>query len=220
MPATLRGRPRLPSHRSQLQAGGGAQHGRGGGAGGGQTAESCAGGGTVKERGVQHGPPGSRGGAEAQLRGNRVRKDPLLSPRRAGLSLEGLACWRCSLGLSFPTVGSLGSSGALPWAGNPKLPRVCRQILVYCRQDQAPPGLESEALLSRPGGAGCQATPALLTPTPRPQAASPCRITQMLMLSVARSCPTPRPHGLQHARPAHPSPSPRVCPSSCPEFKC
>ena len=35
--------------------------------------------------------------------------------------------------------------------------------------------------------------------------------------SVTQSCPTLlRPHGLQHARPPCPSPSPEVCPSSCP----
>ena len=35
--------------------------------------------------------------------------------------------------------------------------------------------------------------------------------------SVAQSCLTLlQPHGLQHARPLCPSPSPRVCPSSCP----
>ena len=73
-------------------------------------------------------------------------------------------------------------------------------------------GLESEALLCRSGGARCQATPAL-----RPQAASSCRITQMLtLLSLALSYPTPGPQGLQHARTARPSPSPRVCPSSRP----
>ena len=33
---------------------------------------------------------------------------------------------------------------------------------------------------------------------------------------VAKSCPTLWPHGLQHGRPPCPSPSPRVCPSSCP----
>ena len=34
--------------------------------------------------------------------------------------------------------------------------------------------------------------------------------------SVAQSCPTLWPHGLQHTRPSCPSPSPNVCPSSCP----
>ena len=34
--------------------------------------------------------------------------------------------------------------------------------------------------------------------------------------SVAQSCPTPWPHGLQHARLPCPSPSPRVCSNSCP----
>ena len=34
--------------------------------------------------------------------------------------------------------------------------------------------------------------------------------------SVARSCPTLRPHGLQHARLPCPSPSPGVCSVSCP----
>ena len=34
--------------------------------------------------------------------------------------------------------------------------------------------------------------------------------------SVARSCPTLRPHGLQHARLPCPSPSPGVCSASCP----
>ena len=35
-------------------------------------------------------------------------------------------------------------------------------------------------------------------------------------ISVTHSCLTLRPHGLQHARPPCPSPSPEVCPSSCP----
>ena len=34
--------------------------------------------------------------------------------------------------------------------------------------------------------------------------------------SVAQSCPTLRPHGLQHTRPPCPSPTPRVYPNSCP----
>ena len=34
--------------------------------------------------------------------------------------------------------------------------------------------------------------------------------------SVAQSCPTLRPHELQHARPPCPSPSPRVYPNPCP----
>ena len=34
--------------------------------------------------------------------------------------------------------------------------------------------------------------------------------------SVATSCPTLRPHGLQHARPPCPSPTPRVYSNSCP----
>ena len=34
--------------------------------------------------------------------------------------------------------------------------------------------------------------------------------------SVIQSCPTLRPHGLQHARLPCPSPSPRVCSNSCP----
>ena len=34
--------------------------------------------------------------------------------------------------------------------------------------------------------------------------------------SVAKSCPTLRPHGLQHARPICPSLSPRVCSNLCP----
>ena len=34
--------------------------------------------------------------------------------------------------------------------------------------------------------------------------------------SVAWSCPTLRPHESQHARPAHPSPTPRVHSNSCP----
>ena len=33
---------------------------------------------------------------------------------------------------------------------------------------------------------------------------------------VAQSCPTLQPHGLQHTRPPCSSPSPKVCPSSCP----
>ena len=38
----------------------------------------------------------------------------------------------------------------------------------------------------------------------------------MLLLFSAQSCPTLGPHGLQHASPPCPSPSPEVCPSSCP----
>ena len=38
----------------------------------------------------------------------------------------------------------------------------------------------------------------------------------LLLLSVAKSCPTLWTHRLQHARFLCPSPSPRVCPSSCP----
>ena len=34
--------------------------------------------------------------------------------------------------------------------------------------------------------------------------------------SVTQSCPTLRLHGLQHARPPCPSPTPRVCSNSCP----
>ena len=34
--------------------------------------------------------------------------------------------------------------------------------------------------------------------------------------SVAQSCPTLQPHGLQHTRPPCPSPTPRVYPNSCP----
>ena len=34
--------------------------------------------------------------------------------------------------------------------------------------------------------------------------------------SVAQACPTLRPHGLQHARPPCPSPTPGVYPNSCP----
>ena len=34
--------------------------------------------------------------------------------------------------------------------------------------------------------------------------------------SVAHSCPTLQPHGLQHARPPWPSPAPRACSNSCP----
>ena len=34
--------------------------------------------------------------------------------------------------------------------------------------------------------------------------------------SVAQSCPTLRPHGLQHATPPCPSPTPRACSNSCP----
>ena len=33
--------------------------------------------------------------------------------------------------------------------------------------------------------------------------------------SVAQSCPTLRPHGLQHTRPPCPSPTPRACSNSC-----
>ena len=34
--------------------------------------------------------------------------------------------------------------------------------------------------------------------------------------SAAKSSDSSRPHGLQHSRPPCPSPSPEVCPSSCP----
>ena len=37
----------------------------------------------------------------------------------------------------------------------------------------------------------------------------------LLCCSVTQSCLTLQPHGLQHARPPCPSPSPEVCPSSC-----
>ena len=38
----------------------------------------------------------------------------------------------------------------------------------------------------------------------------------LLCCSVTQSCLTLQPHGLQHARPPCPSPSPEVCPRSCP----
>ena len=38
--------------------------------------------------------------------------------------------------------------------------------------------------------------------------------------SVAQLCPTLRPHGPQHTRPACPSPTPRVYPNSCPSSGC
>jgi len=41
-------------------------------------------------------------------------------------------------------------------------------------------------------------------------------IMEDLCCSVAQSCPTPRPHGLQHARLPCPSLPPRVCSNSCP----
>ena len=37
--------------------------------------------------------------------------------------------------------------------------------------------------------------------------------------SVAQSCPTLRPHGLQHARPPCPSPTPRIYSNSCPSSR-
>ena len=39
-------------------------------------------------------------------------------------------------------------------------------------------------------------------------------------ISVAQLCPTLRPHGLQHLRPACPSPTPRVYSNSCPLSAC
>ena len=39
---------------------------------------------------------------------------------------------------------------------------------------------------------------------------------EVLCCSVAQSCSTLELHGLQHARPVCPSPSPKVCPNSCP----
>ena len=41
-------------------------------------------------------------------------------------------------------------------------------------------------------------------------------VTQLCCCSVTKSCPTLRPHGLQHARLAGPSPFPRACLISCP----
>ena len=40
--------------------------------------------------------------------------------------------------------------------------------------------------------------------------------TMIQFSSVAQSCPTMWPHGLQHARPPCPSPTPRVYSTSCP----
>ena len=40
-----------------------------------------------------------------------------------------------------------------------------------------------------------------------------------LFISVAQSCPTLRPHELQHARPPCPSPTPRVHSNSCPSSR-
>ena len=40
--------------------------------------------------------------------------------------------------------------------------------------------------------------------------------TYMFISSVAQSCPTLQPHGLQHTRPPCPSPTPRVYSNSCP----
>ena len=37
--------------------------------------------------------------------------------------------------------------------------------------------------------------------------------------SVAQSCPTLWPHGLQHTRPPCPSPTPRACSNSCPSSR-
>ena len=70
-------------------------------------------------------------------------------------------------------------------------------------------GLESEALCCRPGGAGCQATPALRQPPPPDHPEAYAAVGG----SVTSNSMTPGP---QHARPARPSPSPRVCLSSHP----
>ena len=72
-------------------------------------------------------------------------------------------------------------------------------------------GLESEALLCWPGGAGCQATPTL-----RPQAASSCRDPDAYAAvrgSVASSSTTP---GTATRQVCPSLMSPRVCPSSRP----
>ena len=45
---------------------------------------------------------------------------------------------------------------------------------------------------------------------------SSSRIHSVQFSSVAQSCLTLRPHGLQHARPPCPSPTPRVYSNSCP----
>ena len=42
------------------------------------------------------------------------------------------------------------------------------------------------------------------------------RVEQVQFSSVTQSCPTLWPHGLQHARPPCPSPTPRVYSNSCP----
>ena len=43
-----------------------------------------------------------------------------------------------------------------------------------------------------------------------------CHCFNIQFSSVAQSCPTLRPHELQHARPPCPSPTPGVYPNSCP----
>ena len=43
-----------------------------------------------------------------------------------------------------------------------------------------------------------------------------CSTIYCCCCSVVQSCPTLWPHGPQHTRPPCPSPSPNVCPSSCP----
>ena len=49
---------------------------------------------------------------------------------------------------------------------------------------------------------------------------STCRAAlQLSVSSVAQSCPTLRPHGLQHARPPCPSPTLGVHPNSCPSSR-
>ena len=53
--------------------------------------------------------------------------------------------------------------------------------------------------------------------TEAPQHTTHPVILSLLQFSpVAQSCPTLRPHALQHARPPCPSPAPRVYPKSCP----
>ena len=60
-----------------------------------------------------------------------------------------------------------------------------------------------------------------LPPAPAPPSLSPQVVAQMPVQfsSVAQSCPTLRPHGLQHARPRCPSPTPGVYSNSCPSSR-
>ena len=82
-------------------------------------------------------------------------------------------------------------------------------------------GLQDEPTFPPAGGAGlarcqglcrasCGPVPAMLPVATRGQQ------SPTYCYTIAQSCPTLRPHGLQHARPPSPSPTPGACSNSCP----